>query len=78
MRGQPLGVFVISFDDVVDIQKLFAEVAILRGDVPEAIDRLQRASRMGPADPSVLRRLLSLLYASNRMQEAQQTLALLG
>ena len=60
------------------IQKLFAEVAILRGDIPEAIDRLQRASRMGPADPSVLRRLLSLLYASNRIQEAQQTLALLG
>ena len=62
----------------VRIQKLFAEIAILRGNMPEAIERLQRATRMGAADPSLLRQLLSLLYLSNRIDEAQQTLARLG
>lgn len=60
------------------IQRLFADVAILRGNLPEAIDRLQRATRMGTADPAVLRQLLSLLYLSNRLDEAQRTLAQLG
>jgi tetratricopeptide (TPR) repeat protein len=62
----------------VRIQKLFAEIAGLRGDVPEAIERLQRASAMGSLDPAVLRQLLALLYLSNRLDEAQQTLARLG
>lgn len=60
------------------IQRLFADVAILRGNVSEAVDRLRRATRMGVADPAVLRQLLSLLYMSNRLDEAQQTLAQLG
>ena len=62
----------------VRIQKLFADIAGLRGDVPEAIDRLQKATRMGARDPLLLRQLLSLLYVSNRLDEAQQTLATLG
>ena len=32
------------------IQLLFADIAGLRGDLPAAIDYLQRASRMGPAN----------------------------
>jgi tetratricopeptide (TPR) repeat protein len=60
------------------IQRLFADIAILRGDLPEAVDRLQRATRQGAADPALLRQLLSLLYMTNRLEEAQQTLAKLG
>ena len=60
------------------IQQLFAEIDGLRGDVPAAIDHLQRAVRMGPANPAVVRQLVALLYASNRLDEAQQALARLG
>jgi predicted Zn-dependent protease len=60
------------------IQRLFADIAILRGDLPEAVARLQRATRQGTADPTLLRQLLSLLYMTNRLEEAQQTLAKLG
>jgi cellulose synthase operon protein C len=60
------------------IQQLFAEVASLRGDSVEAIDRLQRAVAMGLTSPAVIRQLVALLYMSNRLAEAQQTLASLG
>ena len=60
------------------IQPLFAEIAILRGDIPTAIERLQKATQMGPANPSVIRQLVSLLYLSNRLEEAQQALAMVG
>lgn len=60
------------------IQQLFAEIDGLRGDVPAAIDHLQRAVRMGPANPTVVRQLVALLYGSNRLDEAQQALARLG
>lgn len=60
------------------IQQLFAEIAVLRGDMPTAIERLQQATRLGPANPAVIRQLVSLLYASNRLEETQQTLALVG
>lgn len=60
------------------IQRLLADIAILRGDLPEAVERLQRATRQGVADPNLLRQLLSLLYATNRLDEAQQTLTRLG
>ncbi|MFO0423392.1 MAG: tetratricopeptide repeat protein [Planctomycetia bacterium] len=46
--------------------------------MPAAIDHLQRAVRMGPANPAVVRQLVALLYASNRLDEAQQALARLG
>jgi len=60
------------------IQQLFAEIDGLRGDMPAAIDHLERAVRMGPANPAVVRQLVALLYASNRLDEAQQALARLG
>jgi tetratricopeptide (TPR) repeat protein len=59
-------------------QQLFAEVAGLQGDVPTAIDRLKRAIALGPPNPTIVRRLVSLLYLSNRFQEAQQALATVG
>ncbi|MEI7782005.1 MAG: tetratricopeptide repeat protein, partial [Planctomycetota bacterium] len=60
------------------IQQLFAEIDGLRGDMPAAIEHLQRAVRMGPANPAIVRQLVALLYASNRLDEAQQALARLG
>jgi len=60
------------------IQQLFAEIAGLQGDVPTAIERLQQAMRLGPANPTVIRQLVSLLYLSNRLEEAQQALDLVG
>lgn len=60
------------------IQQLFAEIDGLRGDVPAAIEHLQRAVRMGPANPGIVRQLVALLYSSNRLEEAQQALARLG
>ncbi len=60
------------------IQQLFAEIAGLQGDMPTAIERLQQATRLGPVNPAVIRQLVSLLYRSNRLEEAQQTLALVG
>jgi predicted Zn-dependent protease len=60
------------------IQQLFAEVASLQGDLPTAIERLQRATRLGPANPAVIRQLVALLYGSDRLEEAQQALAMVG
>jgi tetratricopeptide (TPR) repeat protein len=60
------------------IQQLFAEIAILRGDIPTAIERLQQSTQMGPANASLIRQLVSLLYLSNRLEEAQQALAMVG
>ena len=60
------------------IQQRFAEIDSLKGDIPSAIDRLQRAVRLSPANPVLVRQLVSLLYASNRVDEAQRTLEALG
>jgi cellulose synthase operon protein C len=60
------------------IQQLFGEIAALRGDLPTAIERLQQTTRLGPANPAVIRQLVSLLYASERLEETQQTLAMIG
>lgn len=60
------------------VQQLFADIAGLRGDLPAAIDHLQRASRMGPQNPAIIRQLVGLLYASNRFEEAQQAIARIG
>ena len=60
------------------IQQLFAEIANLQGDVPTAIERLQRATQLGPANPVVIRQLVSLLYQSDRLEEAQQALDMVG
>ena len=60
------------------IQQLFGEIAILRGEIPTAIERFQQSVQMGAANPSVIRQLVSLLYLSNRLKEAQQALAMVG
>ncbi len=59
-------------------QQLFAEVAGMQGDIPAAIDRLKQAIALGPTNPATVRQLVSLLYLSNRFQEAQQALATVG
>jgi len=60
------------------IQTLFADVDTLRGDTAAAIDRLKKAVTLGPANPSVIRRLVAMLYTANRLEEAQAALASLG
>jgi len=62
----------------VPIQQLFAEVDGLMGDTPAAIEHLKRALRFGPGNPVIIRQLVSLLYASNRIGETQEVLSLLG
>lgn len=60
------------------IQSMFAEIEGLKGDVSSAIERLQRSVSLGPTNPAVLRQLVSLLYATNRIEEARMALASLG
>lgn len=62
----------------VPIQQLFAEVDGLMGDIPAAIEHLKRALRFGSGNPVIIRQLVSLLYASNRIGETQEVLSLLG
>ena len=56
------------------VQTLLAEVAVLKGDLPAAISRLQRAVRSGLANPAVVRQLVSLLFAANRFAEVEAAL----
>ncbi|NBW87795.1 MAG: hypothetical protein EBR23_13475, partial [Planctomycetia bacterium] len=60
------------------VQTLFAEVEGLKNNIPAAIERLQKAVAIGPAPPAVVRRLVALLYATNRLDEAQQAMQALG
>jgi cellulose synthase operon protein C len=60
------------------VQALFADVEVLRGNRPAAIDRLRRAVAAGPSNPALVRRLVALLFAENRLKEAQDAMAILG
>jgi cellulose synthase operon protein C len=60
------------------IQTLFADVDSLRGDSSAAIDRLKKAVTLGPANPMIVRRLVAMLYSSNRLEEAQKAMESLG
>ena len=60
------------------IQSMFAEIDGLKGNVNSAIERLQRSISLGPTNPTVVRQLVSLLYATNRIEEARIALASLG
>jgi len=60
------------------IQSLFAEVDSIRGDASAAASRLKKAVELGPANPATIRRLVALLYTLNRLDEAQEAIALLG
>lgn len=62
----------------IQIQLLSADVENLRGERSAAIDRLQRAVASGPVNPAVVRRLVAMLYAANRLAEAQQAMERLG
>lgn len=62
----------------VQIQLLSAEVEDLRGDRSAAIDRIQRAMASGPVNPAVVRRLVAMLYAANRLDDAQRAMEKLG
>jgi len=60
------------------IQLLSAEIENLRGEQSAAIDRLKRAVAGGATNPQVIRRLVAMLYAANRLDEAQKVITLLG
>ena len=60
------------------IQSMQAEVEGLKGDVTSAIDRLQRAVNLGATNPAIVRQLVSLLYATNRIDEARRAIASIG
>lgn len=60
------------------IPSLLAEIDGLKGDVPRAIEHLKEAVTIGPTNPALVKQLVSLLYASNRIDEARQALAMLG
>ena len=60
------------------IQRSFAEVEGLKGDLEAAIERLQQALRLDPANPEIVRQLVGLLYATNRTEEARAALDSLG
>lgn len=62
----------------VQLQLLSAEVEDLRGERSAAIDRLKRAVAAGPVNPAVIRRLVAMLYAANRLDEAQRAMERLG
>jgi len=62
----------------MQVQLLLADIDALRGNREAAIGRLQRAVAAGPVNPSVVRRLVAMLYSANRLEEAQQAMALLG
>jgi len=60
------------------LQTMFAEIDELRGDRTAAIERLRRAITVGSTNPAIVRRLVAMLYLANRLEEAQEAMALLG
>lgn len=55
-----------------------AEVEGLLGNTPAAIERLQRAVELAPTDRRAIRQLCALLFASDRLDEAQEVLTKIG
>ncbi|NBV46091.1 MAG: hypothetical protein EBR86_10765 [Planctomycetia bacterium] len=60
------------------VQRLFADVAGLQGDIPGAITHLREAIARGATNPAVATRLASLLYDTDRLEEARDVLGKLG
>lgn len=52
------------------LQRLFADLELLRGDVPAAIERLEKAVELSPENLPLIRSLVTLLSASNRRPQA--------
>jgi tetratricopeptide (TPR) repeat protein len=60
------------------IQRLLADLELLRGDIPAAITRLRKGVELGPENAVLVRRLVALLSNSGRYDEAREVLDLLG
>ncbi len=56
------------------IQRLFADLELLRGDVPAAIVRLEKAVELSPENLQLVRSLVGLLAGSNRQPQARAVL----
>ena len=56
------------------LQRLFADLELLRGDVPAAISRLEKAVELSPENMQLIRSLVSLLAGSNRQPQARAML----
>ena len=56
------------------LQRLFADLELMRGDVPAAIGRLEKAVELSPENLQFIRPLVSLLAGSNRQQQARGVL----
>ena len=60
------------------VQAMLSDIEGFKGNIPATIERLQKALANGPLNPVLGRRLVSLLYSSNRLEEAQAALEQLG
>ena len=56
------------------LQRLFADLELIRGDVPAAIGRLEKAVELSPENLRLIRSLVALLSASNRQPQARAVL----
>jgi len=56
------------------LQRLFADLELLRGDVPAAIGRLEKAVELSPENLTFIRSLVALLSSSNRPSQARTVL----
>lgn len=60
-----------------EVQLRFADLALAEGDFDTAIDRLKQAARLAPGNTLILRRMVSLLHSVNRLDDAEEAMALL-
>ena len=56
------------------LQRLFADMELMRGDVPAAIGRLEKAVELSPENLGFIRALVGLLAGSSRQQQARAVL----
>ena len=56
------------------LQRLFADLELLRGDVPAAIERLEKAVELSPENLRLIRTLVSLMAGSGRQPQARAVL----
>ena len=56
------------------LQRLFADMELLRGDVPAAIERLEKAVELSPENLRLIRSLVALLADSGRQLQARAAL----
>ena len=56
------------------LQRLFADLELLRGDVPAAIGRLEKAVELSPENMRLIRSLVAVLAGSGRQPQARTVL----